>query len=236
MDKLKGQEGILNNKLSGVWSDKACLDNLVHHNSLTKAFKERGELYDGLLIKNDTLILALHPNAMEEDWLFLNTENGRFENERGYIKISSILNALTIQAEVHFEDQTEIKTFIKVIDEQEATRTNSSLGLHLQRLYRLWFANEYQVIDSNEVIGTLLFTEQGNTEGYIDNSLYNFFLWDENTAILSLENWKTKNNTYYILTYTDSIFHLVQVKEPEWSERPKALKSVGDRITLRRSL
>ena len=233
LDELKGQESISNNKLDGIWSDKAYLDNLTHHNSLTQAFQERGEIYNGFFIKNDTLILALYPNAMEEDWLYLNTENRRFESDRGYILINRVLNSNTIRAEVNFEDRTEIKSFVKVIDEQDAN--SSSLGLYHQRLYRLWFAGEYEFMDKDERVGILHFTEQGNAEGFIANSLYSFFLWDENTAILNLKNWKTNNETYYILTFADSLFLLDQVKEPEWSERPKPLISTGNRIILRKS-
>ena len=233
INAIKGQVISSINGLGGIWSDKNHLDSLEHHNSLTKAFKERGKTYNGLYLKNDTLILALYPNAMEEDWLYLNKETGRFENSRGYIKISGILKLKTIQAEVYFEGQTEIKSFVKVIDEPEAN--SSSLGLHLQRLYRLWFANEYEVVDDNEVIGTFVFTEQGNAEGYLANSLYSFFLWDENSAILNLKNWKTKNENYYILTYANSKFILDEVKEPEWNERPKPLTSLGKRIMLKKS-
>ena len=231
---LRGQNVISKNDLGGIWSDKGFLDSLSSHNSITKAFKEQGELYNGLHIRNDTLILALYPNAMEEDWLYFDSREKQFKNSRGYIKITDVIGSSVIRAEVNFDGKTETKYFIKVMPEQEAARTSDALQLHFQRLYRIWFANEYAVMDSSKMIDSFLFTEQGNAEGYIDNSLFTFIIWSEDTVILNLENWKTNDKTYYILTYKDSMFLLDQVKEPEWSERPKPLTLYDKRIILRR--
>lgn len=187
--QVQGQAIAEKYNLKGIWTDKTYLDNLKSHNSLTELFKDRGTVYNGLKFINDTLVLAPFPRAMDEDWLYYNTSKRQFESRRGTIKITELISTEVIKAEVHFNGDTDKKYFLKVITESETSITNNSLQLHFQKLYRIWFKGTYQVLDNNyEVIDTILFAEQGNLEGFFNNSLYNFFLWDEDTAVLNIEN------------------------------------------------
>ena len=234
---LQGQNiSLKNNDLYGVWSDKGYLDSLNSHYSITLASQQEGILYNGIYVKNDTLIQALFPEAMEEDWLYYNLEKKQFENSRGAIKIVEVINRTTIKAKVQFEGETGIKHFIKVIPEQQAANINDALQLHFQYLYRVWFAGNYRILNSEGLsIGKCIFTKQGNAEGFIDDCLFAFFQWDDDNAILSLENWRTKQKIYYTLTYEDSVFLLDELQEPEWGHGSKPLIKTGKRIRLRKT-
>ena len=114
-----GQNTSEKHNLKGIWTDKVYLDSLKSHNSLTKLFKERGEVYNGLKIVNDTLVLALFPRAMEEDWLYYNASKKQFENSRGMIKIIEVISPDFIKTKVRFNGNTDEKYFLKVMSESE---------------------------------------------------------------------------------------------------------------------